>query len=67
MYDRKEIQILMKIVFSTENVKTVGTDMILARAENAIDLAALPVLESHLHALKNFPAEEQCLFSTWQT
>lgn len=49
------------------NVKTVGTDMILARAENAIDLAPLPVLESHLHALKNFPAEEQCLFSTRQT
>ncbi len=53
--------------FSTENVKTVGTDTILARTENAIDLAPLPVLESHLHALKNFPAEEQCLFSTRHT
>lgn len=64
IHNRKEMQIVMKIEFSTENVKIVGTAMILARTENVVHLAALPVLESHLHALKNFPAEEQRLFST---
>lgn len=42
-------------------------ELILARAEKKIHCAALPVLESHHHALKNFPGEEQSLFSTLQT